>query len=373
MKNKTIGLDARLWKHPGIGRYVRELSWEMARCLESEKLILLGDPAPIHDFFSSRQGSSSAPTCIETHSKIYSLQEQWQMPGKAASLDLLHVPHFNIPVFLRTKLVVTIHDLIYLHEPGALKSHLGKPYVAWLLKMIEKKAAAVFAVSQHTKNDLLEQFPRLSRDHVFVTYEASSPLFHKISNSLELQAVRSRHSLSKPFILFVGTLKAHKNVPALIRALKILRETKGVDHELVLVGRKDEQNRLLLDMIKQNAFVRYLGELSDPEVAVLYNCAEVFVLPSFCEGFGLPAIEAMASGTPVIVSNRSSLPEIVGSAGLIFDPLKVDALCELLYNVLNNDELRKKMITLGLARAGEFSWRTTAEQTMDVYRKVLEG
>lgn len=373
MKNKTIGLDARLWNHPGIGRYVREFSFEMVRCLKDEKFVLLGDPAPIRDFFSSRQSSSFTPACIETHSKIYSLQEQWQMPGKTSSLDLLHVPHFNIPVLLKEKLVVTIHDLIYLHESRASKSFFGKAYVSWLLKMIEKKAAAVIAVSQHTKNDLLEQFPRFSKDRVFVTYEASAPLFHKISNPLELQEVRRRYSLSRPFILFVGTLKPHKNVLTLIRALKILRETKGVEHDLVLVGRKDERNRPLLDMIKQNAFVRYLGELSDPDVAVLYNCAEVFVLPSTHEGFGLPAIEAMACGTPVIVSNRSSLPEIVGSAGLIFDPLKVDALCELLYNVLNGEELRKNMINLGLTRAREFSWRTTAEQTMEVYRKVLEG
>ena len=161
------------------------------------------------------------------------------MPGKARSLDLLHVPHFNIPVLLKTKLVVTIHDLIYLHEPGASKSFFGKAYVAWLLKTIEKKASAVIAVSQHTKNDLLDQFPRFSKDRVFVTYEASSPLFHKISNPLELQGVRNRHSLSKPFILFVGTLKAHKNVLTLIRALKILRETKGVDHDLVLVLKKN--------------------------------------------------------------------------------------------------------------------------------------
>src|SRR3989338_8476231 len=125
MANKAIGLDARMWGHPGIGRYIRELSGELLNCLKGEQLVFLGHVPSIQGFVSSRKILSSSFSCIEARAKIYGFQEQWEMPRKSSALSLLHVPHFNIPVFGRTKLVVTIHDLIYLHDPRASRSSLG--------------------------------------------------------------------------------------------------------------------------------------------------------------------------------------------------------------------------------------------------------
>ena len=371
MNKFKIGIDARMWSHPGIGRYIRELSRELVAGARGVEFSFIGNPKPIQDFFSVAEYPGPAPSYIEAHSKVYSLSEQWEISKKASGLDLLHVPHFNIPVLSRKKLVVTVHDLIYLHEPDASRSRFGGAYTAWLLKVIEKKASAVITVSEYTKKDLLNYFPGLPADRVFVTYEAPSPLFKKIENSAVLQTVSGRYGLSKPFVLFVGTLKHHKNLSTLIHAMKLLKEKEGVSHELVVVGRKDERQKELLSLIRENSFVRYLGELPDPELVALYNLADAFVLPSFYEGFGLPAIEAMACGTPVIASNRSSLPEVVGSAGLSFDPNQVDALVELLYNVLMDEELRKKLSNMGLEQVGRFSWKKTAEKTLKVYEQAM--
>ncbi len=358
-----------MWGHPGIGRYIRELSREIVSLAPEFRFSFLGESERIKDFFRS-SNLLNEPVYTPASSKVYSLAEQWEILKKASNLDLLHSPHFNIPVFYRKKMVVTVHDLIYLHEPTASRFKFGKIYVNELLKQIAKKASLVITVSEYTKKDLLEHFPRFSAERIVAIPEAPSAIFAKMPDHL-LQDAKKRFGLSKPFILFVGTLKPHKNIPTLINAVKILRDSKGIEHDLVLVGRKDQRNKEVLEMIHDNVFVKYLGEPSDKDLVSIYNLADVFVLPSFYEGFGLPALEAMACGTPVIVSNRCSLPEIVGSAGAIFDAGQVDALVGVLYNILFSQELRKNMSNIGLEQAGRFSWRKTAEETVKIYERAM--
>ena len=308
---------------------------------------------------------------LRSASKPYSLREQWELFNFSRRHDLLHVPHFNIPVFGAKKLVVTVHDLIYLKDKRYSASGLGRAYVRMMFKKIEKKADAVLTVSEYTKADLLHSFPGL-RGRVFVTYEGASALFRPIHDREELRRIQNKYSLHPPFVLFVGSLKSHKNVSVLIEAMAALKNEKRSEQELVLVGRKDEKEKGLLALIRKNSsFVKTLGEVSDEDLAVLYNLAEVFVLPSLWEGFGLPALEAMACGTPVLSSDRSSLPEVVGQAGSLFDPTRVDALKELLYTVLESRPLREKMSEMGLVQAKKFSWDKTADSTLDVYERVL--
>ncbi len=339
-----IGFDARMADHPGIGRYIRELSRE-----------LVADPA------------GSQITFLRGTSPIYSLSEQVEMGWRSRHFDLLHVPHFNIPVMYGGKLVVTVHDLIYLRNDN----YLRYAYVSWLFRVIEKKAAAVITVSEYTKKDLLDHFPSLRPDRVFVTYEAASPIFQKITDSRILDAAKERFAIKKPFVLYVGSLKAHKNIPALIRAMDFLRRGKKIEHELVLVGRSDPKNREMADLLARHSFVRYLGELSDSDLVYLYNMADLFVLPSFWEGFGLPVLEAMACGTPVAVSNRASLPEVAGDAALLVDPASVDGISDVLYNILSDNELRKDRVSKGFDQVKRFSWKNTAQQTLKVYQQVL--
>lgn len=362
---KRIAIDARMWRHPGIGRYICELVDAMMPQIAADYSLtcFAGD-----EFTARFILEEFKPTAEKASSSIYGISEQFEMLSKAKQFDLLHVPHFNIPIFSRTPLVVTVHDLTYLREPNAAGSPLGRAYVRYLFKMIEKKAAHVITVSEFTKNDLLNAFPKIRPERVTVTHEACSKAFVKMGDTPLLQKMRQK--FKKPFVLFVGTLKPHKNVPALLEAMERVRG-RGLDHELVLAGRKDEKNAELLKKISRLPWVRVLGEVPDAELCCLYNLADLFVLPSLREGFGLPVLEAMSCGAPVICSDLSSLPEIAGDAALLFDPLRIDALEELLYNVLNNRDLREKMSKRGTERAGHFSWQSTAERTLQVYRRAL--
>ncbi len=365
-----IGIDIRLWSHPGMGRYLRELVYAMAARRGHESFVFFGYKK---DLAALPESWKAAHSRREVCSPIYSVYEQAEMASKTANVPLLHVPHFNIPVFRRSALAVTVHDLIYLHDAKASKSRWGKPCVEFLFRQIQKKSAAVFVVSEYTKNDLLNYFPGIAPDRVTVTHEAASPLFQPLDEPAQNEATRRRHGLKEPYVLFVGSLKEHKNIPTLIRAVQSVREEKKLDTELVIVGRRDPKNKALSEEIAKNApFVRYLGELPDEELVRLYNAAGVFVLPSFREGFGLPVLEAMACGTPVIVSDRTSLPEIAGDAGLIFRADRVDELAGLLYNVLTGDALRKSLVMKGFLRADQFSWKKTAEKTLDVYDRLLK-
>ncbi len=356
-----------MWEHPGIGRYERELYFAMLKKNPGFSFRLLAPE-------KARQSIELHPNGAKFEkalSSIYSLREQWELFSFSKKVDLLHVPHFNIPVLSHGKLVVTVHDLVYLKDAKHSGSALGRSYVDYLFKKIEQKADAVLTVSEFTKSDLLDHFPKL-KNRVFVTHEAASGMFQRLNNSNQLEPTKKKYALQVPFVLFVGSLKSHKNIPILIEALKALRKEKGIPHELVLVGRKDEKEKGLLELIEQNAsFIKTLGELPDRELVLLYNLAEVFVLPSLWEGFGLPVLEAMACGCPVLASNRSSLPEVVGEAGLLFDGASVDALKELLYNVLQSGELRQKMRMDGFLQAKKFSWDKTAAETLSVYDRVL--
>ncbi len=362
-----IGLDARMWLHPGIGRYIQELTRGFTR-----------QPSvpPMRIWIPKEASADSVPSASGFEFKrvtwpIYSLTEQLQMPRAAVNLKLLHIPHFNIPLGYRGKLVVTVHDLTYLKRPETAKRQAARYYAQYMLKAVVRKADAILAVSESTKKDLLTTFPELDAQRVYVTHEAPSEGFRPVTQPQQLQSLRTKFNLHKPFVFFVGTLKPHKNVPTLVEAIHKLRNAGRTDAELVLAGKITDQSRGLVEEWGRLGFVRTLGEVSDQELASLYTQCECFVLPSFLEGFGLPVVEAMACGAPVVISNASSLPEVAGRAGQVFNPDKVDELCEVLYNILSNKDLRQNLIKASLDRAREFSWQKTAAETCDIYRKVL--
>lgn len=362
-----VAIDLRMWSHPGIGRYTRELLEAMVGLRGHEDFRFLGYEKDLKLFLRQAPGASSTAVT----SRIYSVGEQFEMARAAKNDALLHVPHFNVPVARKGKLVATIHDLIYLQDPKASKSPLGKSYASFLFGHIARKAAAVITVSEHTKNEVLNRFPRLG-GRVHVTHEAASPLFRPIDD-LEVKAgMRKKYALQKPFVLFVGSLKTHKNIPVLVDAMKELRHTRKLDIDLILVGRRDMKNEELWRFLQLNrSYARCMGELPDEDLAVFYNLASAFVLPSLREGFGLPVLEAMACGTPVVVSDRASLPEIAGSAALKFDPSRVDQLSSHLYRILTEEKLRLDLVAAGKDRAKEFSWEKTARKTWEVYERAL--
>jgi len=361
-----IGLDLRMWAHPGIGRYMRELFGAMFKQEDPKRFVYLAHEGDEPSIFEALRGGRFVPA----RSKIYSLAEQSELSKFSREAGLLHVPHFNAPLACRSKLVVTIHDLIYLKEKRFSGNPLAKLYVRALLGGIQKNANAVIAVSDFTRRDLVLTFPGLA-DRTSVIHEAASSNF-LAGDARSAADVREKFGLSGEYALFVGSLKAHKNLPVLLDAFDSLWRKADIPAQLVIVGRKDPKETALLERIERSrAYVNYLGEQPDETLSALYRGARTLVIPSLWEGFGLTAIEAMASGTPVISSDRASLPEVVGDAGLLFDPESAEQLEAHLTRIFKNDMLRNTLSRQGLERAKNFSWKKAALETLAVYEKVL--
>lgn len=358
MSRAPIAIDARMWTRSGIGRYLRELVSAMERLRGANAFRLIGSARP--DFIRSR-------------SKIYSLAEQLEVPRLARGAELLHVPNFNIPAIWGGKLVATVHDLTYLHEAGAAGRPMASLFFRAYLSLLARKADAVITVSEFTKQDLLSHVRGLRAERVFVTPEAASDLFVRIRDARTLESARRELGLSDPFILSVGSLRPHKNLIRLINAVERLRSAHQLPLMLVLAGQPMPGYAELESRLARAPFVRVLPNCADAQLVHLYNLTEAFVMPSLREGFGLPLVEAMRCGAPILASNRSSIPEVLGDAGVLFDPERVDALSDAIYNVLKNRDLRENLSQKGLKRSEHFSWENTARLTLDIYERVLSG
>jgi glycosyltransferase involved in cell wall biosynthesis len=206
-------------------------------------------------------------------------------------------------------------------------------------------------------------------------YEAASPVFRPVDRDEAREQVRCRHGVQGPFVLFVSTIEPRKNVPTLIKAVWQLQECYKEDVRLVLAGGKGwlfEDAFAIVQELKMDSRVHFVGQVSSEELLYLYNAAELLAHPAFYEGFGLPPLEAMACGLPAIVSNVASLPEVVGDAGLLIDPHDADELTVAMWRVLNDGELRQEMRNKGLRQAERFSWGRAARETAAIYKLAFE-
>jgi glycosyltransferase involved in cell wall biosynthesis len=266
--------------------------------------------------------------------------------------------------------VITVHDLAFLLYPHFLTKESARYYghiddaVRWTDHII--------AVSESTKRDTVDHLG-VPEDKITVVYEAANPIFRPVSEDKAREQVRNRHGIDGRFILFVSTIEPRKNVPTLMRALWQLVECYKEDVHLVLAGGKGwlyEDAFAAVDELELDNRVHFVGRVSSEDLLYLYNSADLLAHPAFYEGFGLPPLEAMACGLPVIVSNVSSLPEVVGDAGLLIDPHDVDELTVGMWRVLTDEELRQEMIEKGLRQAARFSWDRAASETLEIYRLV---
>lgn len=291
----------------------------------------------------------------------------------AGNAELIFSPHFNI-VSTNLPHLVTFHDLSFLHHPDFFPRR--KRMWHWLqnYKKTAQNAAHCIAVSEFTKNDLM-RFLNIPEEKISVVYSGVHPSFRVIEKSSEeLHKFREVNKLKKPFILYLGTLEPRKNLPALIRAFDILASKPQFrDFALVLAGRIGWLSGELFREARKASradSIRFFGSPKAEDRALLYNAAEVFCYPSFFEGFGFQPLEAQACGVPVVASNRTSLPEILGSSAKLVNPWSVDELYLALYEILSNRSAREKAITAGLRNAERFSWKKTAKNTAELYNKL---
>jgi glycosyltransferase involved in cell wall biosynthesis len=271
--------------------------------------------------------------------------------------------------------VVTIHDCIHLRFPQYLPKRGAHLYARTMMNMAARRSCKVLTVSEASKQDILH-YLGVPAVKVEVVYNALDERLATPPTADEITRVRERFLLTAPFILYTGNIKPHKNIDRLIEAYSLLRP-RGFEHvKLLIIGdeiSKYPNLRRLVHRFQLHQQVRFLGFVPDATLAVLYRLASVFVFPSLYEGFGLPPLEAMALGAPVITSNVSSLPEVVGDAAVLIDPTDAGAIADAMARVLGDDALRAELIRRGHERISAFSWARSVARVREVYHELASA
>jgi glycosyltransferase involved in cell wall biosynthesis len=369
-----VGVNAHLlsldqsYRSAGIHWYIHNLLLHLPEA----------DPAVDYTVFlrdldySQRTGLRLEPSALPTdRPPVRLIWEQVVQPWAArrADLDLLHCPAFVGPVAGTVPFVVTVHDLSFLLFPEGFRGG-NRTYLRLMTGWSVRRARRVIAVSESTRQDLLRLYG-LEPDRVDVIPNGVDAAFQPLPAG-EVTAFRVKQGLPEHFLLFVGTLEPRKNVVRLVEAYARLPQPRC---PLLLVGGKGWFYERVFRRVEELGLteeVHFAGYVPAEELPWWYNAATALVYPSLYEGFGLPALEAMACGTPVVTSTTSSLPEVVGQAGLLVEPTDVEALTAALQRVLQDAALRVQMRTAGLAQAAHFSWLGTASSTVGSYRRALE-
>ncbi|HUF23525.1 MAG TPA: glycosyltransferase family 1 protein [Vicinamibacterales bacterium] len=365
-----IAIDARKLRDFGVGTYVRNVLRVLGRIDRENEYILL---CRASDCDSVRALGDNFRAVVEP-SGNYSVAEQIRVPLalKRAGAQVFHAPHYVLPPFLPCPAVVTIHDCIHLMFPEYLPNRLAYAYARTFMTIAARRSARVLTVSEASKRDILRFF-HVPSSKVEVIYNALDPAFDNPPEAEDVIRVRQRYQLDDSFLLYAGNIKPHKNVDRVIEAFARLKKRGFERLKLVIIGdeiSKSPQLRRAVHRHQLHKHVRFLGFVPDATLAILYRLADVFVFPSLYEGFGLPPLEAMASGTPVVTSNVSSLPEVVGDAALLVDPHDAEAIAAATERILTDEALRRTLVQKGLARAHGFSWERSVRRIRDVYLEV---
>lgn len=363
-----VALDARKIDDFGIGTYIQGLLGEFATLACPEELIVYLPPG--REPPAALRGAAGIQYRVEA-TPSYSLAELWRLARRARRdrVDLFHAPHYVCPPILPCPAVITIHDLIHLRFPPRRRHPLAPLYARLMLRLAARRATRVITVSDSTRRDL-ETRLGVSPARIRVVPNGVAAHFQPTPEAARPESGRPGVGLRPPYLLFVGNPLPHKNLTGLLDAFAGLPERLG---PLVLAGIPAAMRSAVGAACEARGLtgrVTILGPLPGEAMPGLYRGATALVCPSLWEGFGLPALEAMACGTPVLAADRGALPEVVGDAGLLVDPTNIDALREGLYNLATHETLRVALRAAGLARARKFSWRRAAEATIAVYREA---
>lgn len=365
-----IGIDARLtyYTQGGIAQYTQHIIRELAGLDAAHSFFILQSRKDMRDL-AVGPGQQRISCWTPAHHWLERVALTLELlPHR---LDLLHSPDFIPPIDGRFRSVITVHDLAFVRYPQFL-TEASRRYYAGQIDAAVQRADAIIAVSEATRDDLIDLLS-VPLEKIAVIYEAASEQFRPPAQG-EVERLRRKHDLPEPYILFVSTVEPRKNVEGLLRAYDRLQAELPEPPLLVIVGGKGwlyDETLALYEQLGLGERVRWLGNVPYQDLPAFYAGAAVFCLPSFYEGFGLPPLEAMACGAPVVVSDRASLPEVVGEAGLYVDPVDPDSIADALHRVLTDNALAASLRQRGLERAEEFSWCKAAAATLSVYEKVL--
>ena len=379
-----IGIDARMFSDSftGIGRYNFELTKRFfdknfldkffikygypLSAKNIQWIIFMNDP----EYSKFHFGENVKKVCV--NSPHYSFPEQTKFLYflKKNKCDLVHFTHFNLPYFYRKNFIVTIHDTTISFFPGKKMNNWYRKFAYNLIiKNAIKKSQKIISVSENTKKDILKIF-KIESKKIHTIKNGISQEFGLITDE-EKQKIKQKFQLQKNFLLYTGNWREHKNLVRLIQAFKKIQDKKTIKNlQLVITGTPDpfypevKETIKILDLEKN---VKLVGLVNFEDLKKLYASALIYVFPSLYEGFGMPPLEAMQSHTPICVSNSSSLPEVCGDAAIFFDPLDIDDIAQKIIQLIEDENLRKKMIQKGILHVKKFSWEKCAEETLNLY------
>jgi glycosyltransferase involved in cell wall biosynthesis len=366
-----IGIEAERANLPnptGVERYAAELIKNFARMDSRNEYVLYFRTKPQQWFYELPKNFSIK---VMPFPKFWTqIRISWEM--LIHPVDLLFIPASALPFWHPKKSIATVHDVAWRIYPGAF-TKIMRRYLEWSTKLAIKSAAKVITVSEATKKDL-EKFYGVPAEKVAVTYLGMNSTDYRPMTYEQVQPVLDKHGLVyQKYILFVGTMQPRKNIVRLVEAFEKLRKENRIEEKLAIFGGKGWLWEPILEKIEtagKDGSIKYFSYAPQEDLPYLYAGAKLLTLPALYEGFGLPPLEAMASGTPVVVSNISSLPEVVGDAGKLIEPTSVDSIAAGLLDVLTNPELRESMVKKGIEQSKKFTWENTAKETLNIFESL---
>ena len=365
-----IGIDARLvyYSRAGIGQYIIGLVTGLSECDQENEFVLLQSRKD-RTVLARSSNFTRKSLWTPSHHRL----EQLALPIEISPLrlDILHSPDF-IPPFRRDyKSVITVHDLAFLLYPHFLTEESARYYGQ--IDRAVRRADHIVADSVSTKRDIIN-FLGVLEAKITVIYAAANGVYGPVEDEQRLDQIRKKYHLETPLILFVSTIEPRKNLPTLLRAFRQLLDHYKLNVRLVVAGQRGwfcGEVFAVADELNLDERVIFLGHVPLEDLVLLYNAARMLVHPSFYEGFGLPPLEAMSCGTPTIVANVSSLPEVVADAGLLVAPEHTEGWTVAMWRVLTDEALHAELSEKGLKRSKVFSWEKAARQALDLYGRLV--
>lgn len=381
MKHIGIDLSSTAINKAGVGTYSHELVKNLSFLDKKNNYLLFPF---FHHIFDPDFKKIKAPDNAENMQVMFDLlpkewaeylwKKSWIPREKFLNnLDLIHVTTFVTPPNYKGKLVTTIYDVTFktypeFHTPANVH-HCDSG-----TRTAVERADAIITISQNSKKDIVEIY-KCSPEKIHVTLLGYEEKFKPCSDEAKKLAIKNKYQIKNNFLLSVGTIEPRKNLLGTLRAYLSLPEKLRDNLSIIVAGNKGWLNSQLFSFVEENNLkdkVKFLGFVDENDLPTLYSLATIFIYPSFYEGFGLPVIEAMAGGCPVICSNTSSLPEVAGNAAELIDPYNQSQFNQALKNLLTDEKKREKMREKGLKHCRDFSWRKCARQTLDIYQNLLQ-